>query len=206
MKNLLPAVATVASMAIASLAFSTASLAQSADPKRDWATRVVALQQGPELQRLVTQLADSATQEILQSWAPKLQKNVPQARQEQAREQLNAALRAYYDDVSKIINSRVVQVSSGALIPAYMERFSLDELKQIATFFESPVIKKYQAAAPELGNVFVKELVDATRNDVTARVREFDDVATKIIGTTSPPGAAPSASASPDKGKPATKK
>ena len=206
MKNLLTAAATVAAVAFANLAFSTASLAQSADPKMDWATRVVALQQGPELQRLVGQLADSATQEILQNWAPKLQSNVPRARQEQAREQLNAALKAYYDDISKIINSRVIQVSSGALIPAYMERFSLDELKQIATFFESPVIKKYQAAAPELGNVFVSELVNATRNDVTARVREFDDVATKIIGTTSPPGAAPSASASPDKGKAAVKK
>ena len=199
MKKLLTAMATVA---VASLAFSTASLAQGADPKLEWATRVVALQQGPELQRLVGQLADSATQEILQNWAPKLQSNVPQARQEQAREQLNAALKAYYDDVSKIINGRVIQVSSGALIPAYMERFSLDELKQIATFFESPVIKKYQAAAPELGNVFVKELIDATRNDVTARVREFDDAAIKIVGTTS----APSASASQDKGKPAAKK
>lgn len=199
MKKLLTAMATVA---VASLAFSTASLAQSADPKLEWATRVVALQQGPELQRLVGQLADSATQEILQNWAPKLQSNVPQARQEQAREQLNAALKAYYDDVSKIINGRVIQVSSGALIPAYMERFSLDELKQIATFFESPVIKKYQAAAPELGNVFVKELIDATRNDVTTRVREFDDAAIKIVGTTS----APSASASQDKGKPAAKK
>ena len=199
MKKLLTAMATVA---VASLAFSTASLAQSADPKLEWATRVVALQQGPELQRLVGQLADSATQEILQNWAPKLQSNVSQSRQEQAREQLNAALKAYYDDVSKIINGRVIQVSSGALIPAYMERFSLDELKQIATFFESPVIKKYQAAAPELGNVFVKELIDATRNDVTARVREFDNAAVKIVGTTS----APSASASQDKGKPAAKK
>ena len=203
MRKLLTAMATVA---ISSLAFSTASLAQSADPKLDWATRVVALQQGPELQRLVGQLADSATQEILQNWAPKLQNNVPQARQEKAREQLNAALKTYYDDVSKIINGRVIQVSSGALIPAYMERFSLDELKQIATFFESPVIKKYQAAAPELGNIFIKELVDATRNDVTSRVREFDDVAIKIVGTTSAPGAAPSASVSQDKGKPAAKK
>lgn len=203
MKKLFTAMATVA---IANLAFSTASIAQSSDPKLDWATRVVALQQGPELQRLVGQLADSATQEILQNWAPKLQSNVPQARQEKAREQLNAALKAYYDDVSRIISGRVIQVSSGALIPAYMERFSLDELKQIATFFESPVIKKYQAAAPELGNVFVKELIDATRNDVTARVREFDDVATKIVGAKSASGVAPSASASQDKGKPAAKK
>ena len=162
---------------------SSASFAQAPDAKLEWATRVVALQQGPELQRLVSQLADSATQEILQNWGQKLQANVPQARQQKAGEELNAELKTYYEDVSKIINGKVIQVSNSALIPAYVERFSLDELKQIASFFESPVIKKYQASASDLGSLFVKELVDATRADVTARVRQFDEKATKIIGT-----------------------
>lgn len=177
-------------IAISSLACSTA-FSQVPDAKLEWAARVVALQQGPELQRLVGQLAESASQEVLQNWAPKLQANVPPARQEKAGEQLNVELKAYYDDVSKIINSRVIQVSNGALIPAYVERFSLDELKQIATFFESPVIKKYQAEAPALGNVFIKELVEATRADVTARVRQFDDKAATIVGTGSAPAAGP---------------
>ena len=175
MKKLLIAIA------ISSLACSTA-FAQTADAKLEWATRVVALQQGPELQRLVGQLAESASQEVLQNWAPRLQANVAPARQEKAGEELNTELKAYYDDVSKIINSRVIQVSNGALVPAYVERFSLDELKQIATFFESPVIKKYQSEAPALGNVFIKELVEATRADVTARVRQFDDKAALIVG------------------------
>ena len=47
---------------------SSACFAQAPDAKLEWATRVVALQQGPELQRLVSQLADSATQEILQNY------------------------------------------------------------------------------------------------------------------------------------------
>ena len=175
MKKLLIAIA------ISGLACSTA-FAQTANAKLEWATRVVALQQGPELQRLVGQLAESASQEVLQNWAPRLQANVAPARQAKAGEELNNELKAYYDDVTKIINSRVIQVSNGALIPAYVERFSLDELKQIATFFESPVIKKYQAEAPALGNVFIKELVDATRADVTARVRQFDEKAATIVG------------------------
>jgi uncharacterized protein len=172
----------------------------SADPKLDAATRVVALQQGPELQRLVAQLADGATQEILQNWAPKLQTNVPAARKEKATEDLNLALKSYFDDVSKIIGGKVIQVSNSALIPAYMERFTVDELRQIATFFESPVIKKYQAAAPDLGNIFVKELVEATRTDVTARVRQFDETASRIVGS------APASPGTSDKGKPAPKK
>ena len=84
-----------------------------------------------------------------------------------------------------------------------MERFTLDELKQLVAFFESPASKKYQAAAPELGNIFVRQLIDETRADVTARSRQFDDAATKIVGTPAVPKASPAAS---DKSKPATKK
>ena len=194
------------SLALASLALCTASQAQTADPKLEWATKVVALQQGPELERLVGQLADGATQEVLQNWGPKLQTNVPEAKQRQASDALNAELKKYFDDVSKLIDGKVRKVSTDALVPAYMERFTLDELKQLVAFFESPAIKKYQVSAPELGNLFVKQLVEATRSDVTARVRQFDETAVKIVGATPASKAAPPVSGSSDKSKPAAKK
>jgi len=195
----------LATLAIASLALSAAVHAQTADPKLEWATKAVALQQGPELERLVGQLADSATQDILQNWGPKLQSNVPPAKMEQAKEGLNSELKKYFDDVSKTINSKVGKVSSSALIPAYMERFSLDELKQLVAFFESPAIKKYQSAAPELGSLFVKQLIEETNADVMARTRQFDDAATKIVGT-GPANKAPAAAQNADKSKPPPKK
>ncbi len=197
MKKLLTAIA------LSCLALATTTQAQTADPKLEWATKAVALQQGPELERLVGQLADSATQEILQNWGAKLQSDVPPAKMEQAKEGLNNELKKYFDDVSKTISGKVSKVSTTALIPAYIERFTLDELKQLVAFFESPASKKYQAAAPELGNIFVRQLIDETRADVTARSRQFDDVATKIVGSTPAPKASPGAT---DKSKPATKK
>lgn len=193
-------------LAFASFALCSVAQTQTADPKLEWATKVVTLQQGPELDRLVAQLSDSAIQEVLQNWGPKLQTNVPKARQLQATDELNAELKKYFDDVSKVISGKAGKVSSDALIPAYMERFTLDELKQLAAFFESPAIKKYQAAAPELGNFFVKQLVEATRTDVTARVRQFDEAAAKIVGTAPASKAAPAGPAASDKSKPATKK
>lgn len=173
-----------AALSIAGLALSTISHAQTADPKQEWAAKVVALQQGPELERLVDQLADSTTQELLQNWAPKLQSNVPKAKQKQVTDELNAELKTYFTDVSRVITSKVGKVSTDALVPAYVQRFTLEELKQIAAFFESPAIKKYQAAAPELGSVFVQQLVDVTRSDVMNRAKQFDEVAAKIIGST----------------------
>ena len=200
MKKLLTA------LALTSLALCTASQAQTTDPKLEWATKVVSLQQGPELERLVGQLADSATQEVLQNWGPKLQTNVPEAKKQQASDALNSELKKYFDDVSKLIEGKVRKVSTDALIPAYMERFTLDELKQLVTFFDSPTIKKYQTSAPELGNLFVTQLIEATRSDVTARVQKFDEAAVKIVGATPASKAAPPGAGSSDKSKPAAKK
>ena len=196
MKKLLTSVAFLA------LTLSGTAQAQTIDPKLEWATKAVALQQGPELERLVSQLAESSSQNIVQSWGVKLRSDVPKDRVEQTAQSLNAELKKYNDDVTKIISGKVNKASADSLIPVYMARFSLDELKQLVAFFESPAVKKYQTAAPELGNVFVNQLIIETRGDVSARAKQFDDAAAKIVGSAPK---APAATA-PEKSKPAAKK
>ena len=176
-------------LAIAAAVFSTATQAQTADPKIELASKVVALQQGPELDRLVQQLSGGATQELIASWGPKLEASVPKAKQKKASEDLNVELKKYSEDTSKLIGNQVSKVSTDTLVPAYAEKFSFEELKQIAAFFESPAIKKYQSTAPELGNIFVQKLIEASRSDVMARAKQFDEVAVKIVGSSSAPAA-----------------
>ena len=173
-------------LALSALVTSAEAQAQTSavDPKLEWATKAVALQQGPELERLVNQLAESSSQDIVQSWGAKLRADVPKEKVEQAAQSPNAELKKYNDDVSKIIASKVNKVGADSLVPVYMTRFSLDELKQLVAFFESAAVKKYQAAAPELGNLFVSQLVAQTRAEVSARARQFDDAAAKIVGAT----------------------
>ena len=149
----------LAVLAFAGLALSVAVQAQTTDSKLEWATKAVALQQGPELDRLIGQLAESSSQDVVQNWGVKMRANVPEAQLEKAAESLNLELKKYNDDISKIIKNKVNKASADSLIPVYMERFSLDELKQLVAFFESPAVKKYQAAAPALGNVFVNQLI-----------------------------------------------
>ena len=181
----------ITALALAGLACTTALHAQTADPKTEWATKVVKLQQGPELDRMVSQLAGSTTQTLIANWGPKLEANVPKANQQKASEALNAELKKYTEDTNKLIGKQVSKVSTDVLVPAYAERFTLEELQQIAAFFESPAIKKYQTVAPELGNVFIQKLIDASRADVLARAKQFDDAALKIVGN---PSAAPKTS------------
>ncbi|HAL38209.1 MAG TPA: DUF2059 domain-containing protein [Polaromonas sp.] len=189
-------IATLAITGLASLACTTALHAQTSDPKTEWAKKVVALQQGPELDRLVAQLAGSTTQELIATWGPKLEANVPKAKQQKASEDLNVELKKYAEDAKQLIGKQVSKVSADVLVPAYAERFTVEELKQIAAFFESPAIKKYQATTPQLGTIFIQKLVEASRSDVVARAKRFDDAALKIVGT---------APAGPGAGKPARK-
>ena len=203
MKNILSTFTIAISATVVSLALSTTSHAQAVDPKLEWATKVVALQQGQELNRLVDQLANSTAQDLLQKWGPRLQTNVPKARLPQVTEELNAELQKYSNEVSRLIGSKVGKVSADALIPAYMEKFTLEELQNIAVFFESPTIKKYQTSAPELGNIFIQRLVEAARTDVSARATQFDESAAKIIGTSAAAKASPAPSSN---SKPAAKK
>lgn len=179
----------ITALAFASLACTTVIHAQAAETKTELATKIVKLQQGPELERLVSQLAGSTTQELIANWGPRLEANVPKAKQQKASEALNVELKKYSEDTQQLISKQVSKVSTDVLVPAYAERFSQEELQQIAAFFESPAIKKYQAAAPELGNMFIQKLIDASRADVLARAKKFDDAAVKIVGGTPAPKA-----------------
>lgn len=189
-------IAALALTGLASLVLATAAQAQTPDPKMQWATKVVALQQGPELDRLVARLATGTAQDLIDKWGPRLEANVPKAKQKKVSEDLNAELKKYADDTRELIGKQLGKVSAEVLVPAYAERFTLEELKQIASFFESPAIKKYQATTPELGNIFVQKLLEASGPDVAARTRQFDDAALKMVGT-APPAPVP--------GKPAKK-
>ena len=57
-----------------------------------------------------------------------------------------------------------------------------DELRQLLTFMESPVVKKYYAANPQMASLLAEKLVEATRSEVDAHIKDFDTRAAHILG------------------------
>ncbi len=133
------------------------------------------------MERMAFQLTGSAVQPVIAKWAPKLE-NMPKADQEKARDQLNTELKTLGDSTRKIIETQMDKSADSTLLPAYIERFSEAEMKQLVTLFESPAFKKYQTAAPELGNVWIKDVVDNSRTVVDEKTKAFDVIAAKIVG------------------------
>ncbi len=155
--------------------------AQSSDAKRDLAIRIITAQDGPEMNRMTEQLAASATQQLVGKWNPALG-TMPADKRQKAAASLDAELRKFNDDTFKLINAQAIKMRSDSLAASYIERFSEDELKQLLALMEAPVFKKYQTLAPELGNDYIKGIVDGTRTAVESRGKAFDTAAAKIVG------------------------
>jgi hypothetical protein len=155
--------------------------APTSDTAKALATKMVALQNGPEMDRMVYQLTSGAMQPLIAKWAPKMEA-LPASKQDKAREQLNGELKKTGDATRKIIETQMSKSANSVLEKSYLERFTEDELKAIVAMFESPAFKKYQSVAPELGNVWVKDVVENSRDAVLAEGKSFDDTAAKIVG------------------------
>jgi uncharacterized protein len=167
--------------------------AQPADVKRDLAVRIIAAQEGAEMNRMLEQLAASAAQQLVGKWNPALGA-MPADKRQKAASSLDAELKKFNDDALKLITAQAVKVRSDALAASYSEKFSEEELKQLLALMEAPAFKKYQTLAPELGNVYLKGIVEGTRSSVESRGKAFDTAAAKIVGA--PPAASNPAPAS----------
>lgn len=169
-----------AALACSLLCMAPAAAAQDA-AKKELATRIVNLQKAQDMDALVAQLAGSANKVVVNTWLPKLDK-LPAAKQKAAADQLDIELKKFNEENVRTIKAKNEKISLEVLVPAYAEKFSADELKQLVAFLESPVIKKYYAANPQLANQLAQKLVEATSADVDAHIRNFDLRAAQIVG------------------------
>jgi len=159
-----------------------AAPAVATDNKQALAAKLVALQRGPEMERMAFQLTSGAVQPAIQRWAEKLD-TLPVAKQEKARDQLNAELKIHGDSVRRLIEAQMAKSADSKLQAAYVERFSEGEMTQLVTLFESPTFKKYQTMAPELGDLWIKDVIENSRAAVLEKDKAFDAKAASILGT-----------------------
>lgn len=179
--------------------------AQTIDSRQDLAAKIAALQQGPEMDRMLQQLAGSATQQLMTADLNARIGKMPGDKRQAAAGAIDGELKSFNEDTLRIIKMQSSKVASDKLTAAYAEKFSEEELKQLLTMMQAPVFKKYQTTSPELGSIFVRGLIEATRADVERRGKQFDAAVSKIVGATPAPRA-PAAPANPAAAASASKK
>jgi hypothetical protein len=80
----------------------------------------------------------------------------------------------YADEAVPLLRKRAVELAPGTLGPLYEQHFNDDELKQLVTFLESPVYRKYQQLGAEMQRTLAEKLVADTRPTVEPKLRALE--------------------------------
>jgi uncharacterized protein len=167
-----------------------------AQSKKELAAKIVQLQIA-DYNRIGQQLAGSTAQRILQQAGAGIAQLAPEKREAAAKD-IQAEVKKFYDSLSSTLSAQAGKIAQANVPATLEEKFSEDELKQLATFLESPVSKKFgEAFGGSLSDV-TQKLVADTRPGVEPKIKSLEQTIQKKLSAAASapaPAAKPAASA-----------
>ena len=188
-------------LAVALLALAPAIHAQT---KKELVAKVVQLQQ-PAVDALAAGIARDTAARMMDAAGQALG-NVPADKREALAKQVQADIKAFYDDVQVKLHDSAVKNAPTTLGPMLEEKFSEDELKQIATWLESPAAKKYQQLGGEMQTQMSRKLIEDTKPAVEPKLKTLEQTLQKRFAQAAPAGAASAPAGAKPASAPAKKK
>lgn len=176
--------------------------AASSPAKKELVLKLLALQR-PGLEGLARNLVERPAARMLQDAGRLMQAEVPPEKHEELGKAIQGDVKKYLDDAVPLLSDRAIKLAPSTLGASLEERFTEDELRQLLTFFESPVNKKYQQVVPEIQEAFVQKLLAESRETLEAKVRALEMSVGKRLGVGGPASASQASPAPAKSAKPA---
>ncbi len=165
-------------------ALAACSLTAHADAKRDLVQRLP-LAQKAELEGLATNLIQSPARQLVGQLVQPAMGLVPEDKREQTGKQVDAEIQKFLDISTPVIKNSAAKVGPATIGGVLEDKLTEDELKQLVTMLESPIIKKYQAALPEIQKALVEKISADARPQVEPKLQALQDNVRKILDTAS---------------------
>lgn len=190
-------------------------LSASAQSKKELVQKLMVTQQ-PLIDNAAQNLAEQPARQLVNGAKQVLSQAVPPEKREATAKQVDAEIKKYLDGAVPLFKASANKLSASSVAPALEEKFTEEELKQLITILESAVLKKYQAALPDLiGSTFLEKVVvdvrpqlDPKLQAVQNNLRSILDTASggKLSGQAPAPTPAPAKAATKPAPKPAASK
>jgi hypothetical protein len=165
----------------------------SSPAKKELVARILKVQQ-PSIEALARGLVERPALEIMNGGMQVIAARVPKEKQEATAKEVQSDAQKFVDDATPIVQKRAVAVAPTTIGAVLEEKFSEDELRQIAAALENPALVKYQATIPAMQQALGEKLVSDTRPQIEPKVRALEEQVGKRVGVP-PQGAAPAAPA-----------
>ena len=165
-----------------------AAHAQSTPAKKALVARILKVQQ-PAIEGMGRAMAERPAAALMASAGAALQERVTADKREAVGKEIQADVKKYLDEAAPLVASRAVKLAPSTVGPFLEEKFTEDELKQIAAFLESPAISKYQQLSGEMQKVLLEKVLADTRAAVDPKVLALEQSVSKRLGLAPPAGA-----------------
>ena len=182
------------------LMLAAATTAQAQDTKKELVQKLLQLQQ-PGLESMARDLASRPVMQMMPAAGNVLQTQVPPDKREAVGKSIEADMKKYVDEVTPMLRERAIKLAPSTYGVALEEKFSEDELKQLVTWFESPLNRKFQQLWPEMQNGFVQKLMTETSPLLDPKLQALQKKVRASLGL--PPQAGPASGTAPASKPPA---
>lgn len=159
----------------------------SSPAKKELIARILKMQQ-PGMEVLARSLVEQPAIEMLDRAGAALPQRVPPEKREQVAKDIQADARKYVEDTLPIVRDRAIKLAPSTVGALLDEKFTEDELKQVAAMMESPVFAKFQSMGGQMQQALVEKVVTDTRPQVEPRVHALEDSIAKRLGLTASAG------------------
>lgn len=171
-----------------------AAQAQSTPGKKEAVARILKVQQAG-IETIARNLAEQPAVELLAAAERSLPQRVAADKQQAVIKDIQADTKKYLDEAVPLVQGRAVKLAPTTIGTLLEEKFTEEELKQIASILESPAYVKFQQFSPDMQKVLVEKVIAETRSAIEPKVRTLESSIGKRLGVTVP-AAAPAKPAS----------
>jgi hypothetical protein len=166
--------------------------AQSTPAKKEAVARILKVQQ-PGIENMARALVQDSVMPLMDAAGGALQQRVAADKREAMAKEMQADARKYVEDTTVVVRERALKLAPATVGPMLEEKFTEDELKQLATLLEAPVLAKFNALGGDFQRTLLEKVVAETRPQVEPRLRALEDNFAKKLGVTPGAGRAPAA-------------
>ena len=163
--------------------------AQSTPAKKVLVARILKVQQ-VGIEAIGRTLAERPALEMLDRAGDVLNARIAPEQREAISKDIQADVKAYLDDAVPLVRDRAVKLAPSTIGAVMEEKFSEEELRQIANYLESPAYNKYQQLGGDMQKSLVEKLLADTRTIVEPKINTLDQTVARRLGVTIPAGTA----------------
>lgn len=169
---------------------STAPSAATSSPAKKELVQKLLVAQQPGIESIARGLVERPIAQMAGEVRMALQQ-MPTEKRDVVAKAIDADVKKYIDETVPLVRDRAVKLAPSTIGAAMEEKFSEDELRQLLTWIESPLNKKYSQFGPEVQGNFTQKLLTEAAPAVDPKMQALFTKVRNNLGL--PPAAAASA-------------